>query len=497
MRKYKALLLSAALCGISVQQAAAEWNSIGKGIYYEGLLTYYGEEMGMPSGLFWSVDIEEDTETTGLYRFAPYTGNNPIAEILGYPDDSYMVIHAEDPDKVWVEDFDSYNDMFCFTHMVPESGWEGTPAEYGTLKDGVISFPAMCMATIDITDEELQWHTANRDGDFKIVLPDSGIEIEDYSLYLDYKYCGDNNTVPVTITAGQSVKSLVYLLEEGLVSADSETETNADLDSETIKLVAETGTQIAAGDQTIECTGHGLHSLLVVALDSDGNPRNGKVAYIYGDKSDDNDWISLGEVTYNEDLFAGYYEYLPQVELTVEIQENKGTAGYYRLVNPYAGYEDNYIENHEGHNHYIYIHAENPQAVWVENTPLGIDFGDGYGEGRVTSNVAMLLEYGYSLEEAIEGSGEEIGRVSNNVIEFSKWGLWVGQTGWFNGDWTPTGQNFRVNLSAVSGIESVINNDSKNSEPEYYNLQGMRIEQPANGLYIEKCGNTITKRIVK
>lgn len=201
MGKFKALLLSTALVGAGAQQAVAEWNSIGQGIYYEGLLTYYGAEMGVPSGLSWPVNIEEDSETKGLYRIAPYTGNNPIAEIFGYPDDSYMIIHAEDPSKVWMEDFDAYESMYCFTHMVTESGWEGTTADYGTLQDGVISFPAMCMATVDITDPEGLWHSANREGDFKISLPEAGSEYEDYSLYLEYKYCSDNNSVPVTITA--------------------------------------------------------------------------------------------------------------------------------------------------------------------------------------------------------------------------------------------------------------------------------------------------------
>ena len=134
--------------------------------------------------------------------------------------------------------------------------------------------------------------------------------------------------------------------------------------------------------------------------------------YIYGDRSDDSEWTSLGKVKYNEDLFAGYYEGLPQVELQVELQENKNTQGYYRLVNPYAEYEGNCIENHDGHNHYIYIHAEDPQAVWVENSPIGIDFGDDYGEARVTSNVALMLEYGLSLEEAIAGSEEGIGQIN-------------------------------------------------------------------------------------
>ena len=238
--------------------------------------------MGIKRGMSWPVNIEEDSDTKGLYRLAPYSGKNPIAELFGSSDDSsYMVIHAEDPAKVWMEDFDSYDQYYCFTHMVPESGWEGEAAEYGTLSDGIISFPAMCMATIDLTDPEGLWHSATREGECKIVIPGSGSEIEDYSLYLDYNYCGVNNKVPVTITAGSSVKSVKYVLQEGLVEADSKTETNADLDAATMQLVAAEGKEIAAGKQTVECSVHGLHSMLVIAMDADGKAHTGKVAYIY------------------------------------------------------------------------------------------------------------------------------------------------------------------------------------------------------------------------
>lgn len=485
MRKIKSLFLAAALFAIPAQQASAEWVSKGKGVYYEGLLTYYGPEMGVDYGMSWPVDIEEDSDVKGLYRLAPYAGNNPIAEAFGYPDNTYMVIHAENPDKVWMEDFDSYDDMFCFTHMVPESGWGAEPAEYGRLSDGVISFPAECMATVDIMEPE-NWYLANLEGDFKIVLPEAGAEIEDYSLYLEYSYCADGNLVPVTITAGESVKSLLYILEPGFVEPDADN--YIDLDEETTARIVAEGKAIIAGQQIFKCTAHGMHSLMVAALDADGKPRAAKVAYIYGDTSDDSEWRSLGMVTYNEDLFAGYYEELPQEELQAELQAHIATPGFYRLVNPYAGYEYNWLEDHGEHNHYIYIHAENPAAVWVENSPIGVDFGDGYGEGRVTSNVAMLLEYGYSLEEAIEGSAEEIGYIDeNNVIRFTSWGLWVGQTGWFNGSWTSTGQNFRVHLPSLSGVETVVSDESQ-APAEYYNLQGIRIERPTSGMYIEKRG---------
>lgn len=47
----------------------------------------------------------------------------------------------------------------------------------------------------------------------------------------------------------------------------------------------------------------------------------------------------------------------------------------------------------------------------------------------------------------------------------------------------------------VSGVESV--EADENAPVEYYNLQGMRAENPANGLYIRRQGNHATKVLVK
>lgn len=46
--------------------------------------------------------------------------------------------------------------------------------------------------------------------------------------------------------------------------------------------------------------------------------------------------------------------------------------------------------------------------------------------------------------------------------------------------------------SGVAGIEA-----EENAPVEYYNLQGMRVANPENGLYIVKQGNKVTKRVIK
>ena len=55
----------------------------------------------------------------------------------------------------------------------------------------------------------------------------------------------------------------------------------------------------------------------------------------------------------------------------------------------------------------------------------------------------------------------------------------------------------------VTGYEKVVDTGiadivaDENAPVEYFNLQGIRVENPENGLYIRRQGNKVTKVIVK
>ena len=48
-----------------------------------------------------------------------------------------------------------------------------------------------------------------------------------------------------------------------------------------------------------------------------------------------------------------------------------------------------------------------------------------------------------------------------------------------------------------SGINEVIANDNTNAPVEYFNLQGIRVENPAAGIYVRRQGSNVTKVLVK
>lgn len=475
-------MLTAILCFVPGWQATAQWASIGTGIYHEDLFPDFDETC--ERGMKWNVEIEESTETPGLYRFIPYHKYSGIAEWFELADEStYMIVHAEDPNKVWLEDFEPYPEyeMYSFTHMVPESGWKEEAAGYGTLADGVISFPSGCMAFVNLYDEEHRWFETNKSGSFKIELP-GGENYDDYSLFLENPYCGRDNNVPVTITSGCATASLKYTMYKGFKEVDDALAAD----------VAQSGTVIEAGKQSIHVPAHGMHTIVMVALDENGKPQTCKSTELYGLYDDDSDWKSLGTTTYHEAIIAEHYEY-EYTDIQVEIQENINTPYYFRLVNPYAGYKYNIIDREDGHNHYMYIHAENPKAVWIENSPIGGDFGN--GDGRVSSVIAQAIEQGFTIDEAIE-SGLEAGYInSENVIVFPKWGIKYGERDYFNGEWYSSGLSFSLQLPPNAGISSIADGNTRDI-PEYYNMQGVKLNGKPDGImYIEKRGDKVTKHI--
>ncbi len=49
----------------------------------------------------------------------------------------------------------------------------------------------------------------------------------------------------------------------------------------------------------------------------------------------------------------------------------------------------------------------------------------------------------------------------------------------------------------IAGIESVVVDNDANAPAEYYNLQGMRVDNPTNGLYIKRQGKSVTKVVIR
>lgn len=132
----------------------------------------------------YEVEVQESVENPGKYRLV-----NPYGEAFPYNEpgdwdasqDYYMVIDATDPAAVTIPmqslGVDWGYGMMGVWCMVENYLAQGAPADYvepyyGTLKDGVITFPVKALIAID--DDGA--YVANNNGEFKVVLPGAASE---------------------------------------------------------------------------------------------------------------------------------------------------------------------------------------------------------------------------------------------------------------------------------------------------------------------------------
>ncbi len=123
-------------------------------------------------------------------------------------------------------------------------------------------------------------------------------------------------------------------------------------------------------------------------------------------------WTSLGMATFTEGCLSVLYG-ADAITYKVEIQENDLQPGYYRLVNPY-GAANPYNEEgdyDDSQTYYLYIHAEDPDFVYIPFQYMGVDWGDGefgfmdfayyyMANGKAPEDV-KAAGYGGTLKEGI------------------------------------------------------------------------------------------------
>ncbi len=98
------------------------------------------------------------------------------------------------------------------------------------------------------------------------------------------------------------------------------------------------------------------------------------------------------------------------------------------------------------------------------------------------------------------------GSSSYNKVTAPSVGTWDKTTGTWTGNaqevtfaYTGTQQINAIDVycaQGLTGVDDVVADDA-NAPVEYYNLQGVRVENPENGLYIKRQGSTVTKVIIR
>ncbi|MDE6276595.1 MAG: hypothetical protein K2M06_00625 [Muribaculaceae bacterium] len=454
-----------------------QWKNIGTGKWFDDLFSYY---QVVAPGDVWDVVFEQSADNQAWYRVLPYGPGSPVAEMMGEDDtDNYVYINTSDPAKVYIPDFKAYGQYIFSQHVDENSWWDD--ADYGTLSDGIITFPANCFCH-RIHEAGGPWSRVNTSGKMRIALP--GAQTSDYALKVESPFCPDEEgNVRIRFTLGEDIATVKYSLVQGEYFAEGNN----------VNVVLSQGAVLKG--TSLRATPHerSMFSLLVVALNREDEVVASTQCQFFGpDSADPDTWRTAGEASFSESFFMPIYQNLTAETLVVPYEESLEHPGRIRLVNPYSVHGFSPAIEH-AHHHYLFIDASASSAVYVEPSAIGADFGG--GESAVWSVAGRYVEYGLASEAYNLGL---FGKRSGNVITMPDYSLLVGEKKYAGGSFAETGAGFRVSLRpAQSGIENI--DASAAAAERYYTIDGKIIDgRPSTpGLYIVRTPAGPRKTIIR
>lgn len=456
---------------------AGQWNELGVGRWSDDLFSFY--QIVAP-GDSWDVLVEQSAASPAWYRLLPYGPDSNVAKMLEDDDSrNYVYINTTDPEKVYIPDFKAYG-KWLFSQHVDENGW-WDETEYGTLKDGIITFPANCFG-VRIPESGKPWDRVNTSGKTRLVLP--GYSAADFTLKMECPFCADEEGhVRIRFTVGEDIAVVKYALLQGEYFAEGNENAiiaqGSDLKGNVLRATPKT---------------NAMFTLVAVGLGHDESVVAANQCSFFGPGNLDPDtWRPAGEASMVESFFCPIYSNLTAEQLVVPYEESVEHPGRIRLVDPYSVHGFNPALAHS-HPHYLYIDAQASSAVYVEPSAIGVDFGG--GESALWSWAGRYVEYGKASDAFNEGL---FGSRSGNVITMPDNALLVAEKNYAGGSFGTTGKDFRISLRpSTLGIEGVDASD-ETAEARYYRLDGTELpEAPtAPGLYIRKSPSKAEKFIVR
>ena len=208
----------------------------------------------------------------------------------------------------------------------------------------------------------------------------------------------------------------------------------------------------------------------------------------------DIEWVKLGTTTYTDNFFSG--NFLSSVpEKTVTVYKGKN-VDVFKVEGAFDALGANLNP--------MLIEAINPDAVHVpvqETGYIHTPYNLTTEQGVKYTGEAWLADAG-TLYAGQYASAYCAGSYKNGVITFpagagnyncpngydSKYGQSTAH------EWTYKSQNSStLTIPKSSAVESL---DSENAPVEYYNLQGVKVANPENGIFIRRQGSKATKVIL-
>jgi len=224
------------------------------------------------------------------------------------------------------------------------------------------------------------------------------------------------------------------------------------------------------------------------------------MSFALGAREPQEGWKLLGTGTFCDDMISAIDEqFLDTWE--VEIEESTTTPGVYRLVNPFGNGKCPYFEKAFEANDLL-IDASDPDHVWIPLQQMGFSVGS-WGSFSVSCfNGLMIASDVFTIEELIEFECL-FGTLSNGRITFPEdenYRLQPAFSNYLEG--LPADGNthdkFLVTLPSDPSDGIIDGISTREDAPvEYFNLQGVRVQNPTHGVFIRRQGESVSKVIRK
>jgi len=261
-----------------------KYDLLGTAVIREGLITGYQQN---PTGIEWKVEVYTKETNPGWYYFkdayisAPF--NQGWEENDGWnmiPSGSYLSINAENPSRVYMP-FQNLGCSWGYGWMyagsiAPEAGISGGTPAYGTLVNGVISFPANGMLFAETEYNDMELFLTNTTGAFRICLP--GAVLTDYSMSLKAGFSEDGQQ-PVSFKFGADLQTIRYAAYAGVLGKEElqekVNEVAADANAAVVaKPAADEEGNVPAAVVNLSFEKTGVYTLVAVGYDKNNAPQN-------------------------------------------------------------------------------------------------------------------------------------------------------------------------------------------------------------------------------
>ena len=186
------------------------------------------------------VEIFQRTDIPGVYRMKVY-GGALISAMAGGASvsfqgrDLYTTVDARDPQKVYIpyqstglQLSSSDGELRIASDVAENFSMDESAGQYGTLEDGVITFPAQSIM-LELENSAGSFYYGNRSGMLRILLP--GVVVPDYTVTLSGSE-SENGVVTVTATLAADVHAMKYSIFEGVLDEGQASLTAQDLDAQ-------------------------------------------------------------------------------------------------------------------------------------------------------------------------------------------------------------------------------------------------------------------------